>query len=712
MRYTRSIKHFKVLYLILGIAMTLIIGVAYAILNTTLSINGIAEISKNTWDVHFENIVVKEGNVTPTSEATISDTGTEITFNIPLSKPGDNYSFEVDIVNNGTIDAKLGEILKTGLTAENKKYLIFDVNYKDGALISDKDALRASSKDTISVTVGYDMNIENDELVSTDESVELSLKMSYVQDDGSAIDVDSTVFRLAKVQAVSDNISSEYVTSSNGISFTDISSDTNGKGIYTLASTINDNYPIHYYRGAVETNNVLFAGFCWKIVRTTETGGTKLVYNGLPDNNGACTATGADSTIGDSLFNSGSFYEPLGSAGYMYGDSYVPNYHWMHVQGFTGQSGMNSWSENSSNYIYSDSVTYDSTTGLYTLVDGENRVWKDTYMNQGNLHKYTCLSEDSNTCKKLYYVVGSNYASCITVIWFTGGRTADATAQMGVVYGKNATYDSETGMYTLTDTTAVKVIDWIKDYEKIMGENGYRYTCFNDSDTCSEVKYIYYYTEEEVGTDVYNATWYVTLKDGAIDPLAEFTTNTNDSTIKTTIDTWYKNNMTEYTSMLEDTVWCNDRSISDYAGWKNDSSGVDNYLKFSSYNRSRKTYTPTLICPNKNDAFTVDDTTSGNGALTYPVGLLTLDEAMYSGVSYGKENNTFYLYNGNRNWLFSPSSYGFRNPYIALQDSNGNVLDYSNSDSYGVRPAISLKHGITYTSGKGTKESPYVIEKQ
>ena len=49
--------------------------------------------------------------------------------------------------------------------------------------------------------------------------------------------------------------------------------------------------------------------------------------------------------------------------------------------------------------------------------------------------------------------------------------------------------------------------------------------------------------------------------------------NENNSTIKTYIDDWYKNNMLNYTNYLEDTVWCNDRSISELNGWNKDSSG-------------------------------------------------------------------------------------------------------------------------------------------
>ncbi len=44
-------------------------------------------------------------------------------------------------------------------------------------------------------------------------------------------------------------------------------------------------------------------------------------------------------------------------------------------------------------------------------------------------------------------------------------------------------------------------------------------------------------------------------------------TNTKDSTIKTAIDKWYGEKMTDYTGYLEDTVWCNDRSMGNSNGW-------------------------------------------------------------------------------------------------------------------------------------------------
>ena len=94
--------------------------------------------------------------------------------------------------------------------------------------------------------------------------------------------------------------------SSNGvdsnIDFSVASSETNGDGVNTFSGTENNQYPVYYYRGAVSDNNVLFANKCWKMVRTTDTGGVKLIYNGI-QSGGTCNNTGTASQIGTSSFN-------------------------------------------------------------------------------------------------------------------------------------------------------------------------------------------------------------------------------------------------------------------------------------------------------------------------------------------------------------------------------------------------------------------------
>ena len=137
--------------------------------------------------------------------------------------------------------------------------------------------------------------------------------------------ISETLYTMIADNAVLDNTTSTYVTNSNGVQFNAISSNTNGKGLYIRAGTQNDAHPIYYYRGAVGNNNVLFAGFCWKIVRTTSTGGTKLIYNGLPSgtNSDQCTNTkGTDTQLAaTSKFNSTS--NSPADVGYMYGARYT-----------------------------------------------------------------------------------------------------------------------------------------------------------------------------------------------------------------------------------------------------------------------------------------------------------------------------------------------------------------------------------------------------
>ena len=101
------------------------------------------------------------------------------------------------------------------------------------------------------------------------------------------------------------------------IDFSKTSEASNTNGIYMTTNTDSGN-PVYYYRGAVD-NNVLFANFCWKMIRTTETGGVKLIYNGVSSNGQCNNTTGNTTTIGSSKFNSS--IDNAKYVGYMYGDS-------------------------------------------------------------------------------------------------------------------------------------------------------------------------------------------------------------------------------------------------------------------------------------------------------------------------------------------------------------------------------------------------------
>ena len=284
------------------------------------------------------------------------------------------------------------------------------------------------------------------------------------------------------------------------IDFSKTSEQDNTNGIYMTTDTDSGN-PVYYYRGNVD-NRVIFANFCWRIVRTTETGGVKLIYDGVPSN-GQCNNTGDNSTIGDSAFNES--YDNAKYVGYMYGSS----------------------------------------------IDDE--------------------------------------------------------------------------------------------------------------------------------------------------------TYTDESTIKKTIDTWYETNMTNYTSQLEDTVFCNDRSYTT----------SDSDLYFGAFTILFTNKTPTLKCQNTKDKFTIN-TSSGNGALIYPVGLITVDEMAYAGGKYysssSDANSSFYLYTGSYFWALSPSDFGSSVAYGFDLNSVGGLGSDDVYFSYGVRPSVSLQPGIAMTGGLGTSADPFIVK--
>lgn len=103
---------------------------------------------------------------------------------------------------------------------------------------------------------------------------------------------------------------------STTLNFMNISSDTNGKGLYLLSTTKDDEYPIYFYRGAVTNNNLKIENLCFKIIRTTSTGGIKILYNGTVSENGACDTYSSigSAQFGTKYYKNGTSNSPVKSA--------------------------------------------------------------------------------------------------------------------------------------------------------------------------------------------------------------------------------------------------------------------------------------------------------------------------------------------------------------------------------------------------------------
>ena len=186
-----------------------------------------------------------------------------------------------------------------------------------------------------------------------------------------------------------------------------------------------------------------------------------------------------------------------------------------------------------------------------------------------------------------------------------------------------------------------------------------------------------------------------------------YDSNGTNSTIKNTIDTWYKNNLTNYTKYLSTTaIYCNDRT------------GDGTY--FGAYTRLITNKTPTYDCTDTNDKFTVD-TSTGNGKLTYPIALMTADEVSFAGGLWVTNAPTWYYYNSANGsstgsiwwWLLSPRDWdGSIAPVFRVSgSSNPGYLNFSYvTYTGGVRPAVSLKSCTLYSTGNGSASDPYTIE--
>ena len=162
MEKTRKVK---IISLIVLVVMILCLTVAFAALSQTLTINGSAQVDTASWDIHFENLTLFEKTGTAEVSGTPQLTGTVISgIDVSLNKPGDKIVYEFDLVNNGSIEAKLTNINVNNLISKSsyiqKIYDClgnittecinkYDFN-KDGGL---------SSQDVFTVYGAFDINL-------------------------------------------------------------------------------------------------------------------------------------------------------------------------------------------------------------------------------------------------------------------------------------------------------------------------------------------------------------------------------------------------------------------------------------------------------------------------------------------------------------------------------------------------------------------------
>ena len=172
---------FKKKYLsIIVFLLFLFISIGYSLLNSTLNINGKSSISKNNWDIHFDNININYSSVEPIKYPTYKSS-TSVDFELKLDMPGDFFEFTIDIVNSGTIDAMIESIDRTpNLTETQEKYLNYIIEYEDGESISEKQIIKAGNIVRLKVKVEFRENINASELPQDGDFLDLGFSLNYL----------------------------------------------------------------------------------------------------------------------------------------------------------------------------------------------------------------------------------------------------------------------------------------------------------------------------------------------------------------------------------------------------------------------------------------------------------------------------------------------------------------------------------------------------
>ena len=121
-------------------------------------------------------------------------------------------------------------------------------------------------------------------------------------------------------------------------------------------------------------------------------------------------------------------------------------------------------------------------------------------------------------------------------------------------------------------------------------------------------------------------------------------------------------------------------------------------FKIAENNKSYNEYIPTLKCSEENKL---------------KIGLITYDEVVLAGLSYGSYNNTNYLVKGNNKntWLISKAGINSytKDNYVWRISDNGSIIEQLVSNNYNsIRPVINLKASLNI-KGDGTINNPYIF---
>ena len=154
-RYKKRNRIFLILLIILGIS------IGFAVISTTLKLNGIVNVTKHTWKVYWRNPVVTTGSKVMTAPVISDDDeqdNIKATWNVSFDLPGEFYEFTIEAVNESDMDVMITEIIDT-VTPDLPNYINYTFTYADGSAIEEKHKLAKATGGTPTVET-YKVRVE------------------------------------------------------------------------------------------------------------------------------------------------------------------------------------------------------------------------------------------------------------------------------------------------------------------------------------------------------------------------------------------------------------------------------------------------------------------------------------------------------------------------------------------------------------------------
>ena len=370
-------------------------------------------------------------------------------------------------------------------------------------------------------------------------------------------------------------------------------------------------------------------------------------------------------------------------------------------------------------------ITTTSASTKFTLVSEEEI--KAT--SEGNNVYYYVILEYPNTNESQNIDMGGSFNGEVT-IEIEGAK--EITAADIILAGRTV----QTREFPVTTSTVVEGTNGMGDiYSASEGDGTTYYFAGNPTDNWvsfagfywriiringdGSIRMIYAGTDPNVttgtGTQIqtsafnsnYNASYYVGLKYTENEQYGIIT----DSTIMGALNTWYSSNLASYADKLTSgTGFCGDRNMASGSSWSSQPSSTIYYAGYGRLAQNSSNVVPTFNCSNSSDLYTTSGTGTGNGALQYPIGLITADEVIYAGMSWSGGTTDNYLYTNQNYWTMSPyyfnATIGYARVFYVRGAGHLNNADVNST--FGVRPVINLRADVQL-SGSGTSSDPYVV---